>query len=680
MPDHTGSGDPPVPAPGVQAVGPARVFISYASEDLAASTAVCDALERAGLSCWIAPRDVVPGGSYAGEIVRAIDGARLLVLLLSKSSVESKHVLREVERASSRGHPVVGFRIDTAPISADLEYFLNTSQWLDASGVPIDRALPRLVEAVQRALAASDPAGVAAGRPSSPSQSAPVSKPAGGAPRRAVLALAVLAAAGLTYLVVDKLWLARRGPAEQSTTAVAGASSDKSIAVLPFADMSEKHDQAYFADGMAEELINRLSQAPDLKVIARTSSFQFRDRTDDVRMIAGKLSVANLIEGSIRRSGTLMRISVELVRGVDGAHLWAQSYDREERDALKVQDEIADSVAKALSVPLHLDSHNGPSMSEAYTLYLQVQDKAEHSTHTEAADRGTIEQFERVVQLDPQLGVAWAMLAKQRHAFSESYPESRDVADMRAKAREAADRAMQVAPQLAESHLVRARILAWYDWNWRDADAEMRRALELGPGNAIVQRNAFYLASVLGRWNEALKFATKATSLDPLSAESFMRVGDANMNLFAFADAETAYRHALTLSPDFPGLHAGLASALWFLGRADEARAELARETYESAVLAQQAFFEFKLGHAKEAAQAVKTFVDRYGRSRPFGVGGLYADVGQLDEAFRWFDRGISQGDSGAVNLLSLTRDPELPRIGADPRFKALVARMKLPN
>jgi TIR domain len=199
----------------------ARAFISYASQDKAVADAVCQALELAGVPCWIAPRDVVLGGSYAGEIVHAIDATKLLILILSKNSAESKHVLREVERASSKGHSVVGFKIDMAPISADLEYFLNTSQWLDASDTGVERALPRLVDAVTHVIASPGNAAVDQHASASPSQQISVSKPASRRPRLLILALGVLVALGLGFLAVDKLWLAKHGTAQQPTVAVA---------------------------------------------------------------------------------------------------------------------------------------------------------------------------------------------------------------------------------------------------------------------------------------------------------------------------------------------------------------------------------------------------------------------------------------------------------------------------
>src|ERR1700686_596499 len=161
----------------------AGAFISYPSQDKAVADAVCQALERAGVACWIAPRNVVPGESYAGAIVHAIDGTTLIVLILSEHGASSQHVLREVERASSKRHPVVAFRIDAAPMPADFEYFLNTSQWLDASSMGVESALPRLVDAVQRVIASPAQAGVALGPTASPSQQTPVLQSASRGPR-----------------------------------------------------------------------------------------------------------------------------------------------------------------------------------------------------------------------------------------------------------------------------------------------------------------------------------------------------------------------------------------------------------------------------------------------------------------------------------------------------------------
>jgi tetratricopeptide (TPR) repeat protein len=194
-----------------------------------------------------------------------------------------------------------------------------------------------------------------------------------------------------------------------------------------------------------------------------------------------------------------------------------------------------------------------------------------------------------------------------------------------------------------------------------------------------VQRNAYYLSTFLGRWDEALQRATKATELDPLSAANFERLGFAQTSVHRFAEAESAYRKSLNLNPNSDGLHSLLAQILWYQGRKSEAEAENERETDAASRLAGQAYFQLKLGRATESTQALDTYVRKYGRSRPFNVGTLYADLGRIDDAFRWWGRAVTERDVQATYLLAATRDPDLAGIDSDPRFKALVKQMKLP-
>jgi TolB-like protein len=267
------------------------VFVSYASQDAAVANSIVENLESRGLKCWIAPRDVKPGAQYADAIVRAINDAKAVVLVLSGSAVDSAHVAREVERAASKRRSIVPFRIDNAALNPELEYFLSNSQWIDVPKLGMPAALIRLKEAV--------------------------------------------------------------GPA--STTAPRAAPSvaaipDKSIAVLPFTDMSEKKDQEYFGDGMAEEIIGLLVKIPGLKVIGRTSSFQFKGRNEDLRAIGAQLGVAYLLEGSIRKSGDRLRVTAQLIDSRNGTHVWSQTFNRDLSDVLKMQDEISASLVRTLEI------------------------------------------------------------------------------------------------------------------------------------------------------------------------------------------------------------------------------------------------------------------------------------------------------------------------------------------
>jgi hypothetical protein len=281
-------------------VGPARrVFIKYASHDTAVAQKVCSALEGAGFPCWMAPRDVVPGMLYADGIVHAINESTILVLILSESAVASARVGKELERASSKRHPIIALRTDPAPLTPAFEYFLSESQWIDVGAGGTDAAIASLVGAVRQHLL------LGASATPIPSRPAHVIKhPAATSRRTWVIAAAVivLALAG-TYFIGYKIWLR-----SQSVSAVrvgAGPSetvSDKSIAVLPFTDMSEKHDQEYFGDGMAEEILDLLAKVPGLAIIGLTSSFQFKGKSEDLRTIGAKLNAAYVLEGSVRNS------------------------------------------------------------------------------------------------------------------------------------------------------------------------------------------------------------------------------------------------------------------------------------------------------------------------------------------------------------------------------------------
>jgi TolB-like protein len=456
MADRVEPETPLGPAKKVMAEVP-RVFISYASQDKAVADAVCQALERARVTCWIAPRDVVPGDSYAGSIVNAIDGTKLIVLILSEHGAASQHVLREVERASSKRHPVIAFRIDAAPMPADLEYFLNMSQWLDASGMGVEHALPRLVDAVQRVIASPGHAGVLQGPTSSSSRETPISKSASRRPRLLVLALGVLVALGLASFAVDKLWLGKRSAIEQ-TPAAPSVLSDKSIAVLPFADMSEKHDQEYFADGIAEEVLDLLANIPGLKVIGRTSSFQFKGKNQDLRAIGSELGVNYVVEGSIRRSGERLRVTAQLINAHDGSHLWSDTYDAPAGDALKTQDAIAANLARALQVTVGADyRQTRPSFAsvDAYDLYLRGRHASDRSD--KEGLESAVAYFQQVLESDPtSVETLESLASAQLQNALLGYIESHEGFE---EARRTARRVFQLDPNSSGAYVCLAIVL-----------------------------------------------------------------------------------------------------------------------------------------------------------------------------------------------------------------------------
>ena len=355
---------------------------------------VCARLEASCFLCWIAPRDVVPGTLYADGIVHAIDESSILVLILSEHAVASAHVGREIERAVSKRHPVVALRIDVAPLTAAFEYFLNQSQWIEGGGS--DAAIAQLVGAVGRHLAP----GPAAGQSPGPQASTTPRKASTGRRVWGVAAAFVVLALAAGYFLVGKAWLHGHAAAIIPAT-------DKSIAVLPFADMSEKKDQEYFADGMAEEIIDLLAKVPDLRVPARTSSFYFKGKQTKVPDIARELGVTNVLEGSIRRSGNRIRVTAQLVRADTGYHLWSETYDRPLDDIFNVQDDIANAVVQALQITLMggpLTRQKGGTQNlEAYQLYLRARSSMGFNTFqslTQLRERISIGSLDWTLTLD----------------------------------------------------------------------------------------------------------------------------------------------------------------------------------------------------------------------------------------------------------------------------------------
>jgi TolB-like protein/cytochrome c-type biogenesis protein CcmH/NrfG len=656
------------------------VFISYASPDKAVADAVCGALEVAGVPCWIAPRDVTPGEFYAESIVHALDSSKVVALVLSQHAADSNHVLREVERASAKRHPVVSFRIDAAPLPAGLEYFLNTSQWLDASASGVDQGLPRLIEAVRSALALPSSA---APTKSGPAVPASVTR----RPTRKLAAIAAVIAVGLGYVVVDKIWLSRNVGSQKSVPAAMATSvastaptiPDKSVAVLPFIDMSEKKDQEYFSEGLSEELIDLLSKVSALRVPARTSSFYFKDKTADIPTIARRLMVAHVLEGSVRKAGDHVRITVQLVRADNGYHLWSQTYDRKLDDIFKVQDEIAAAVVGALKVSLlgpDAPRATPTSNSEAYTLYLQAR-SVYWNGNTHADEERAIALLRKALKLEPGFARGWAALATFRCGDASYFDLSLD-AQGRAEAHDAAARALKLDPNLSDSHAAMGRLLYQVEWDWKAGEAELRRALALDPFNDIALQDLADLLSALDIHSaEALSLAKHSIDRDPTNATHYFQLAVILFRDRKLAEAEKAIRTTLDLSPKAEQAAAYLASVLMYRGDPVGALAVLEREPGERWREALRPQILDALGRAHEADSALATFETKYGNLAPYSIAAVYARRKDFDRAFSWLDRAYRQREP----LLSeVGPDPDFSGLTSDQRFKTLLRKLNLPE
>jgi TolB-like protein/Flp pilus assembly protein TadD len=638
-----------------------RVFISYASHDAAVAQKVCAALEATGFPCWIAPRNVVPGTMYADGIVHAIDESSILVLILSAQAAASAHVGREIERAVSKRHPVVALRIDAAPLTAAFEYFLNQSQWIEGGGS--DAAIAQLVGAVGQHLSPES-----ATSPTNANQASVVHRKAT-APRRTwVIAAVVVAAALAGGYFVDKAWHSK-----QATTASTAVISDKSIAVLPFTDMSEKKDQEYFADGMAEEIIDLLVKLPGLKVISRTSSFQFRGKTEDLRSIATQLGVAYVLEGSVRKSGDHLRVTAQLINSGDRTNLWSQTYDRDLSDVLKMQDEIAASLGRALEIEVSgqgLGSRPALRNKEAYTLYLQGLHAADR-TEQQGLEHA-VSNFQRALELDPSFALAASGLSTAYFVLGQFGFMPPAVAFE--KARQGAQHALELDPNLAVMHAQLGNIHMVYDRDWPAAERELKLARALAPHDSDVLFISAVQSQRLGRWEDALKFLNECLVQDPLSPQGYMVLNLVQLNRGRPAEAEAAIRRTLNIQPTFAFGHALLGNVLLIRNQFDAALAEYLKETIDTGRLSGSAMAYFALGRRADSDAALAQVVKNEA-TQPYFIALVYGFRGESDQAFKWLDQAYAQKDPGLVLLKS---QATFMKIRGDSRYKAFLKKMNL--
>jgi TolB-like protein/Tfp pilus assembly protein PilF len=643
-------------------------FVSYASHDAAVAQKVCLALEAGGYPCWIAPRDVVPGTLYADGIVGAIDESSILVLILSEQAIASAHVGRELERAASKRHPIIALRTDTAPLTRAFEYFLNQSQWIEGGGS--DAAIAKLVEAVGRHLAPGTTP-VSGQDPRAPQ--APVRKTA--MPRRVWLIagaiIAFMLAAG--YFVAEKTRLSKQAAAKHETTSAPANISDKSIAVLPFADMSEKKDQEYFADGMAEEIIDLLVKIPGLKVISRTSSFQFKGKTEDLHSIGTQLGVAYVLQGSVRKSGDRLRVTAQLLNSRDGADVWSETYDRDLSDVLKMQDEIAIALVRALQIEVGAGIFSRPALrnTEAYTVYLQGLHAldGQNQPSTEKALRD----FQRALDLDPsfadaaaKIGVAYGYLGQ----FGFMPP-----AVAYEKSRQSTDLALRLDSNLAGAHALLGFIHFNYDGDWAAAERELKLARSLAPNDASVLFVSSLLSGRMGRSDEALTFLSASMGRDPLFAGAQEALGHIQLRSGRLAEAETSFRRALELDPTSAFGHYNLGSVFLARSQPDAALAEYLKETVDVGRIGGSAMAYFALGREADSNVALAQMIKDQAQ-HPFLIAEVYAFRGETDEALKWLDRPDAQTNAG----LTLVGNPSFNKLRADPRFKAFLRKMNLPE
>jgi adenylate cyclase len=454
-----------------------------------------------------------------------------------------------------------------------------------------------------------------------------------------------------------------------------------SIAVLPFVDMSEDGENEYFSDGMTEEILNALVRVRDLHVASRTSSFAFKRSVEDVREIAGKLSVATVLEGSVRKSGSRLRITAQLIDAQNGYHLWSDTYDRELEDVFTIQDEIARAIVDALKVELVGAEESGSLVHqttgnvEAYELYLKG--RFVFNRFTQPDLRQSLELYGRALDADPcyaraYAGIAdsWMNLADDWMAPEIAYPE----------AQRAAERAVKLDDTLAEAHTALGKVLGWHAWDFDKAELALRRAVAANPNYADAHWGLGTILPANGQLEEGLQEVRTALSLDPLSP-TFGRF-TARFLLYLRRFDEAIEQARRTLEIDHRHVHARthMGQAYLAMGEPERAR-DIFMESIELGdILSSRAFLAqalAALGRKDEARELLEELESGSGDGyvRDEFVAAAYAALGESDAAFAALDRGLAARSAG---LIYLHVDPSYDPLRDDSRYDRLVQAVGL--
>jgi serine/threonine-protein kinase len=434
---------------------------------------------------------------------------------------------------------------------------------------------------------------------------------------------------------------------------------------------------------MSEEFISSLSRLHDLKVVGRTSSFQFKGKSDDSKTIGEKLGVYYLLEGSVRKSADRVRIAVALVKSGDGANVWSETYDRELKDIFAVQSEIAGAVAKQLKVALLGNNGQAAQLATAATPSNQnveaynalLQGNFYFNRRTAEDTRKAIGYYEEAIRLDPRYALAYAKLSLAAGSLVNNYVSiaTKEGQEAIAKARASAKRALALDPNLADSHLAQGVVLMNNDFNFAEAEAEYRRALELAPQNAAVTSNLATLIAVLGRLDEAVALKQQAIALDPLRAASHVGLATNLTALGRYDEAEAAVRKAIALQPQSAQNYERLAEIQILRGNSGAA-VELAKQetdpfwrTYGLALAY------FANGERAEADAALKKLIDENADDSGSQIASVYALHNEPEKMFEWLEHAWTTHDAGVTELLL---NPFLHDYKDDPRYIAFAQKI----
>lgn len=486
--------------------------------------------------------------------------------------------------------------------------------------------------------------------------------------------IVVMLAAAVVLLLADKFLFRDR-------SAKAATAPEKSIAVLPFDNLSRDPDNAYFCEGVQDEILTRLAKVADLKVISRTSTQKYKSAPDNLREIAKELDVAHILEGSVQKANDQVRVNVQLVNALTDAHLWADTYDRKLTDIFAVETEIAKSIADTLQAKLsgseqHAIAARPTENAEAHQLYLKGRFFWNKRTGSDL--KKSIDYFEQAIAADPNYALAYAGLADGYvllPGYTAGLPR-----EYYPKAKAAAKKALSLDDSLAEAHTTLAIAIWNFDFDFAAANKEFQRAIELNPNYATAhQQYANNTLSALGRFDEAISEGKRAVELDPLSSVINSDLGGDYLYAGRYDEAIAQFRKLLEMDPNYYFGHFLLGQALEMKGARDEAIAEYqkARALNDDpsllGVLARAYGLSGNRAEAEKILDQLKALAkERYVTAYSFAL--TYLGIGDKEEAFRWLEK--SYEDHAGADIGWIRVDPLLIPLHGDPRFEALAEKI----
>ncbi len=659
------------------------VFISYSSIDKSVTDTICSTLEQNGINCWIAPRDISPGVPFAEAIIDAIKESKVFILVYSTNSNQSSQVIKEVDRAVHHGLAILTLRLEDVPMSKQLEYYISDVHWLDALTPPVERHINQLSGVVKMLMSKdkvkNDDIEKAIRKGTLRLGKTGKSLTGTGRHKYPWGKTGITVAVIITVLVVALLLIS---PLLKQKISLSESAMDRSIAVLPFHNLSGDPEQDYFSEGMMDEILDRLFKVGDIKVISRTSSMLYKNSRLPLKEIAAELGVTAILEGSVRKAGNMVWITVQLIDARNDTHLWSEIYDDDMSDLshiFSIQSEVAQSVArelKAVIAPeeIQLIEKIPTTDLTAYNAYLNGQFFLSKDTPKDF-DRA-MQYFELAIEKDPEFGLAYAGIARVWNSRKQAGLAK--VSEATPKAEAAIKRALELDSTLSDVHRTLAGLRTWTRWDWKGGEESFRKAIELNPNNAEAHSAYSHLLNILGRPDEAMKHIETALELDPLNSRIRSFYGVNLMFVHRYDEAVKAFREALDLSPTQGIAVINIVNALYLGGREEEA-IEMLRSrwkdnsVYLKAIDEGNAEMGFKGAMKKLAGlRAENTNITQVSQTSPAQY---FTWAGDVDNALYWLEQAYEERDPNLPYLLI----PVYDGLRDQPRFQEIARKMNLP-